>query len=402
MKNSASHPGRSHPTATLAASVGLGTITLDTVLVPADRPLRIGGGADCDLPFTCEPADLAERRDGAWIIRLPDGVDRDSPVDGSREIRLCDWDGGITLSGGDGAAWLRLWPTRSERFRGRDRLAGPRWLVTRALPAIWIALSLTLALGSFALWASTAVRGDLNVLALGDGALGAGGELERVASLGDGMQAGGATGPWASLPTPPVPPPDAAAEAEADADADADADAAEETAPTPPEATELPKEPATDETPVAAAVPDIEVAEALPPVDTAVPTDATAGDGAADGDPSAPDETTGTAGVKAGGAGGFGLGGGTDDGFADRTESVKALERNLMACLEGEDTHRIQLVVGLDGKVENRSIDYSHGQWDRTERSCVNQALEEWAFPAGEESYEVSLRMRKGSRCHRA
>jgi hypothetical protein len=210
------------------------------------------------------------------------------------------------------------------------------------------------------------------------------------------MQAGGAIGPWASLPTPPVPQPDAADEA------DVDADAAEQTAPPPPEAAELPEEPATDEAPETAAVPDIEVAADLPPADTAVPADATAGDGVADGDPSATDGATGTSGVKAGGAGGLGLGGGTDDGFADRTESVKALERNLMACLEGDDTHRIQLVVGLDGKVENRSIDYSHGQWDRSERSCVNQALEDWAFPAGEESYEVSLRMRKGSRRHRA
>ena len=140
----------------------------------------------------------------------------------------------------------------------------------------------------------------------------------------------------------------------------------------------------------------------LPPTDGAPPAATTAVDEGGDGDASAADDSAGTTGVKAGGAGGFGLGGGTDDGFADRTESVKALERSLIACLEGDDTHRIQLVVGLDGKVQNRSIDYSHGQWDRAERSCVDQALDDWAFPAGEESYEVSLRMRKGSRRHRA
>jgi len=359
MKNPATRNGRTHPSPALAASVGLGTITLDTILVPTDRPLRVGGGAGCDLPFTCEPADLVVRRDGAWIVRLPDGVDRDGPADATREIRLRDWDGGVTLSGGDGAAWLRLWPTRRERFQGRDRLAGPRWLVTRALPALWIAASLTLALGTFALWASTAVRGDLNVLSLGDGALGDGGDLERVASLGDGQQAAGMSlGAWASQPTPPAPEMDAVAEAEAETEPETETESETQ---------------------------------------TGTQSSSTGGDA----DASAGDASTGAQGVKSGGAGGFGLGGGTDDGYADRTESVKALERSLIACLEGDDTHRIKLMVGNDGKVEHRSLDYSHGEWDRSERACVGKAIEEWAFPSAEQSYEVSLRMRVGSRRHR-
>jgi len=391
--------------------VGLGTITLDTVLVAPNRSLRVGGSSTCDLPFTCDPADLVERVDGAWVVRVPDGVDRDGPGNGrgDRTIRLCDWDAGVTLRG-EGEAWLRLWPTRPERFAGRDPLQGPRWLVARALPVLWLALSVTLGLATFGMWASTTVRGDPRVLALGDGALGQGGDLERVASLGDGEQAAGVNfGAWMSRPTPPAPvPEDAADEEDASVDEAPAAPeqpeaAAEETAP------ESAPEPQ-DDGDASAVQPPVETPESAPAdttpeettdADTGARVDDGSPQATGDGDASATGDDRGVKGRKSGGAGGFGAGGGTDDGYADRVDSVNALERSLLGCLEGEETHRINLMVGLDGKAESRSVDFFQGTWSRGERSCVNDTIAEWAFPSGEESYEVDLRMRKGSRRHR-
>lgn len=410
MTHPAIHSGRSRHRPALAAAVGLGSITLDAVLVAPNRTLRVGGGPTCDLPFTCDPADLVERVDGAWIVRLPDGVDRDGPDGGTRTIRLCDWDAGVTLRG-HGDSWLRLWPTRPERFSGRDRLAGPRWLLSRALPVLWIAASVTLGLATFGLWASTAVRGDLHVLSLGDGALGQGGDLERVASLGDGEQAAGATlGAWVSQPTPLAPAPeDDTDETDAVVDEAPVADDESEAEPPATASDDAPRPEADDN--ATAARPPIEEEAGETRDAPADDTPDTASDehgnedsspaATGDGDASATGDDRGTKGRKAGGAGGFGLGGGTDDGYADRMDSVNALERSLLGCLDGDETHRINLVVGVDGRAEIRTLDYTHGSWSRTERSCVNDTVAEWAFPGGEQSYEVDLRMRKNSRRHR-
>ena len=349
----------------LAAAVGLGDVTLQRTQATPGRFIRAGGHVRCDLPYPSRYPVTARRRGEAWIIGVPRGtaVRGADVIDG--QVKLHDWDAGIEIR--EGQAWLKLWPTRAEAFRDCGALGRAAGFVGRALPLLWIALVLTVGVGSLGLWASTSLRGNPAVFALGDG--GGGLHPDRVASFGDGDSAAGSLAPWSSLPDP------VASEDEPAAEEDA---LAEEDAPAEEEAADAP-EPSVTPEPVAAE-PDDAVAE-NDPVENGVP-------GGVDG--GAEDARA------AGGGGSFGLGGGTDDGFSDRSESAEALEQRLVACMSGDRTHRVNLAVDTDGRAHPLSY---KGVWTDAERSCVARAVEEWAFPAAQEVYEVSLRVRKsGSR----
>jgi hypothetical protein len=361
----------------LAAAVGLGDITLQRTQATPGRSIRAGGHVRCDLPYPSRTPVTARRRGEAWIIGVPQGTAvRGADVNDGRVV-LHDWDTGIEIR--EGQAWLKLWPTRAEAFRDGSALVRSAGFVARSLPLLWIALVLTVGVGSVGLWASTSFRGNPAVFALGDG--GGGLHPDRVASFGDGDYATGSLAPWSSLPDPVVSE-DEPAEGEPDAtdDALAEEDEADEPEPSvtpePAEAAEQAPESSEQETNAS----DDAVAENVA-VEGGVP-------GGVEG--GAEDARA------AGGGGSFGLGGGTDDGFSDRSESVEALEQRLVACMSGERTHRLNLAVDTAGRAKPLSY---KGVWTDSERSCAARAVEEWAFPAAQEVYEVSLRVRKsGSR----
>ena len=176
--------------AVLAAAVGIGDITLDTVQLRDGRSLRIGGTADCQLPFTCDATDVAVREEGSWRVQAPQGI----LIDGSEQaepIRLFDWNSGITMRDGD--AWLRLWPTRSEQFADEQRLVGAAISAGKTLPVLWLSLAMTVALGAFIFWASGALSGTGVAATLGQAGYGFGGAPDRVASFGSGDLASAGT-----------------------------------------------------------------------------------------------------------------------------------------------------------------------------------------------------------------
>ena len=63
--------------------------------------------------------------------------------------------------------------------------------------------------------------------------------------------------------------------------------------------------------------------------------------------------------------------------------------------MEGRHTHKLTLAVGNNGRLQPGSLSYAMG-WTDGEQACVAEALEGWAFPADDEAYEVSLRVRRG------
>jgi hypothetical protein len=376
MKKMSVSPSQSKPRfnrPVLAAAVGLGDVTLQRAQASPGRAIRAGGHVRCDLPYPSRYPVTARRRGEAWIIGVPRGtaVRGADVIDGL--VTLHDWDAGIEIR--EGQAWLKMWPTRAEAFRDGGALGRTAGFVARALPLMWIALVVTVGVGSIGLWASTSLRGNPAVFALGDG--GGGLHPDRVASFGDGDFASGSLAPWSSLPDP-VASEDEPAEGESDDSEDALAEEAPEPSVTP--------EPA--------------AAEAVDEADDA-PETTESDDAVAENDSVERGESGGVVGgaddaKAAGGGGSFGLGGGTDDGFADRSESAEALEQRLVACMSGERTHRVNLAVDTDGRAQATSY---KGVWTDSERSCVARAVEEWAFPASQEVYEVSLRVRKsGSR----
>jgi len=347
------------PRPILAAAVGIGDITLQRSIATGRRALRAGGDERCDLPYPSDAAVRAWRRGGAWAVRVPEGagVEGAEPEDGI--VTLYDWNGAITLTLGD--AWLRLWPTRSEPFVDRGRAQRLLGALGRALPLAWLALAFTVGIGSFGFWASAALQGNPTILALGED--GGGAYIpERFASFGEGemASAGAPVVVWVSEPEPE----------EVEDDALAEAEPAEEPAePTPP------AEPATAER-------ADESSEAVAASDPAPASDAR--------------ERGSAKRIGEHGAGSWGLGGGTDDGYADRQQSAKALERVLASCLDGDETHRVKLAVDVEGRADLHSADW-RGAWSSAERECVAQAIAEWAFPGGDDLYEVSLKVRKSS-----
>jgi len=342
----------------LAAAVGLGETTLQRTQATRSRSIRAGGHVRCDLPFPSRYPITANRRGESWVIAVPRGTQVLGADVRDGLIKLHDWDAGVTLTSGQ--AWLKLWPTRAEPFRDGGALGRTAGFVGRALPLLWIALAITVGIGSLGLWASTSMRGNPAVFALGDG--GGGLHPDRVASFGDGDFAAGAAAPWSSIPTPdPM-------EEDADEDALADEEEVEEALPEEPEPSVTPQ-PERDES-------ADESDDALAEVSA---------DGVEGGD-------HGSSKAAGGGGGSFGLGGGTDDGFSDRSESASALERLLMSCMDGRRTHRVQLAVDTEGRAH--SLDYK-GVWTDSERACVSQAIDGWAFPVAEETYEMSLRLRR-------
>jgi len=350
----------------LAAAVGLGDILLDRTLATNRRAICAGGTARCDLPFPGSRPVAARRSNGAWTITVPADTDVQGAevVDG--RIKLYDWDGGVTLSVGD--AWLRLWPTRSAPFTDTGRFARMAGYLGRALPLAWVALALTIGLGTFGLWAGGALQGNPSVFALGEDGGGLGTIPDRVASFGEGdTSTGQALSAWVSVPTSL----DDSEDAIAEVDEPEEIDEAEPQ----PQPAQVPAEPR-DAAP-----------EAQPTNETAPNT------AAADADATADASATGAAGAA--GAGSFGLGGGTDDGYADRSDSARALEHVLVSCMEGSKVHRLELAVGVDGRA---IISDWQGSWTASERTCAQQAIDDWAFPAGGDTYEVSLKMRQGSR----
>ncbi len=372
--------------AVLAAAVGIGDITLDTVQLRDGRSLRIGGTADCQLPFTCDATDVAVREEGSWRVQAPQGI----LIDGSEQaepIRLFDWNSGITMRDGD--AWLRLWPTRSEQFADEQRLVGAAISAGKTLPVLWLSLAMTVALGAFIFWASGALSGTGVAATLGQAGYGFGGAPDRVASFGSGdlASAGTPSAHWVSIPTPTE---DAVSD-EAPID-EPEEEAAEETVEETEDAVaEEDTEEAPEDTDAATQNVTAEAEEAELPRDPKARKAAKAARAGGKG-------STKAGGATAGGGGSGGLGGGTDDGFADRSESVRALERMLVACVQDHDAHRVKLSVDTDGQAMLSSVDYSRAGLTSNERACVVAALDDWAFPAGDEEYEISLRMRKSKR----
>lgn len=371
----------------LSAAVGLGNITLDSVQLLGDRPLKVGGTADCQLPFTCDATDVAERVDGVWRVQVPQGM----LVDGEEQaesLELFDWNSGVRLRDGD--AWLQLQPTRSERFTDDRSLVDVAIQTAKTVPMLWLSLALTFALGAVVFWASGALSGTGVAATLGQAGYGFGGASDRIASFGEGdlASAGTPSAHWVSIPTPTE---DAVSDEEPiDEPVDEPEEeiverSAEETVEEIVETQDGVAEEDVEETPETAEIVEQETTE-----ETAVPRDPKARKGG---------KSSGrSGGATAGGGGSGGLGGGTDDGFADRSDSVKALERRLLACVQDNDAHRVKLSVDTDGQAMMSSVDYSRAGLGATERACVVAALDDWAFPAGDEEYEISLRMKKSSR----
>ena len=355
----------------LAAAVGLGDVTLQRTQATPGRSIRAGGHVRCDLPYPSRYPISASRRGETWVIAVPRGTQVLGADVNDGLVKLYDWDAGVTLVSGQ--AWLKLWPTRAEPFRDAGALGRTAGFIGRTLPLLWIALAITVGIGSLGLWASTSMRGNPAVFALGSG--GGGLDPDRVASFGDGDFAAGTEAPWSSIPTPdPI-----------DEDAAEDALAEEEAEETQPEEPEPSVTPQPEE--VAPEVADVaEQAESDETVDDSDDAVAEATSEGVEGGVEGGSKAAG------GGGGSFGLGGGTDDGFNDRSESASALERLLMSCMDGRRTHRVQMAVDTDGSVH--SLDYK-GVWTDAERECVSRAIDDWAFPVADEVYEVSLRLRK-------
>jgi len=354
------------PHSILAAAVGLGDITLQRAIATDQRAMRAGGDERCDLPYPCDRPVRAWRRDGAWAVAVPAGaaVSGAEPEDGI--VTLYDWNGAVTLTLGD--AWLRLWPTRSEIFVDEGRVRRLLGTLGRALPLAWLALAFTVGAGTFGFWASAALQGNPTILALGED--GAGSYIpERFASFGEGdlASAGAPVVVWMSEPEP--------ADEVVEDDAMAEPEIIEETA----------EEPAPEPT----------VADAPQTADADASAEAAAAHDAA----ASSDARSKRIGDH--GAGSWGLGGGTDDGYADRQQSTKALERVLASCLDGDTTHRVRLAVDTDGRADLQSADW-RGSWSAAERECVAAAIGDWAFPGGDDLYEVSLKVRKNSRRSKA
>ncbi len=336
-----------HQHSVLAAAVGLGDTTLDSILSDGQRPLRVGGRLEHDLPFPIEVNDLAHRTDGSWQIRVPEGVAVDGTDDTDGTVQLYDWDAGVTLRLSDGDAWLRLTPTRSERFLGgRGPIAGLAASAGRALPVLWLALALTLGVGSLFLWAGAALGGNPNALMVSDGPVGYGAPSERIAAFGAGdFAADGAVGAYfVSEPTP-------AADATADAEPIEEPEVVEPT-PEPVEASEEPvpvdgpevaddalAEEVAEEEVVEEVVADV-VEENEPTAETVVEEPAAESVAAASSTRGRPDRAG-----ASGGGGHLGIGGGTDDGYADRRDSVRALEHVLLSCLDCGASARARFVA---------------------------------------------------------
>ncbi len=369
----------------LAAAVGLGEITIDAVVVRPGRTLTVGGGRSCDLPFTCDASEIAFRDGDEWVVGVPDGASIPGASEATRVVRLQDWNPGVTITDGD--AWLRVWPSRGEAFAGGPGAvqAAARG-IGRGLPLAWLALSLTLAVATAGVWATGALAGSSGALALGEGG---GGALipERFATFGDGElgQPGEPTEVWVALPEPD----DAVAETDDETETETEIERSDDSA-----EAEIEREPRPEDT---AALEDDALAVATPVAEpddepAAEPADAASVEAAK----AAAHRGKGAAGA---GASGFGFGGGTDDGFADRHESIESLEYLLASCMEGRHTHKLTLAVDTDGRLKPGSLDYAQG-WTPEERACVAEAVQDWAFPAGDDAYEVSLRVRKARGGH--
>ena len=354
------HQDTHTPHSVLAAAVGIGDITLEQAIATDRRAVRAGGDARCDLPYPSDLPVRAWRRGGAWAVCVPEGADVTGAEPEDGVVTLYDWNGAVTLTLGD--AWLRLWPTRSEDFVDEGRVGRLLGTLGRALPLAWFALALTLGIGTFGYWASTALQGNPSILALGED--GAGSYVpERFASFGEGdLAASGApVVVWVSEPEPVE-----------DVDA-AVADVVEE----PTEAVAEAPEPVEDE----------EAAESA--------------DAVAASEPATSDGARSSKRIGDHGAGSWGLGGGTDDGYADRQQSTKALEQVLASCLDGDSIRRVKLAVDTDGHADLQSADW-RGSWSSAERECVAEAIGDWAFPGGDDLYEISLKVRKNSRRSKA